>query len=110
MSVGRIWEVYATVTSVYDGDTFHADLDLGWKVWHLDQRVRIQNISAPEYHAAEGMESKATLMTYLAPGDIVKLHSTKLDQYGRTLALVTLSDGRDVGELMIAEGAAVPWV
>lgn len=103
------WEAYARVKSIWDGDTFHADIDVGWHIWLVDRRIRIANISAPELTMPGGIQSKDYLGQLLPVGTLVKIVSKRLDQYGRTVALVELPDNSDVGSLMIAAKQAEPW-
>lgn len=95
---------------VVDGDTIH----------YNGEKIRIANIDTPEITQAKcdselkrGLEAKAALKELIdgrqliinrgAPdtGDIV-------DQYGRTLALVS-TGGRDVGTILIQRQLARPW-
>ncbi|MCF6112290.1 thermonuclease family protein [Mesorhizobium muleiense] len=93
-----------------DGDTIIAD----------GTRIRIANIDAPEIHRfhcdAErrlGLVAKRRVAELLASGQVT-VHpgdpdSGRLtDRYGRTLATIEVN-GRDVGEILIAEGLARPW-
>lgn len=43
-----VYEYYLTIKSVHDGDTFKADLDLGFYFTMQDVSVRIYGINAPE--------------------------------------------------------------
>ena len=38
----------ATITSVYDGDTCTADVDIGFKVTVRGEKLRLARINAPE--------------------------------------------------------------
>lgn len=84
------------------------------------EHIRIANIDAPEIGHAKcdaelrlGQVAKRRMQALLEggkvrvrPGD-PKDGRTK-DRFGRTLATVTI-DGKDVGEIMIAEGLVRPW-
>lgn len=128
------WLRPATVDHVHDGDTIVVAIDLG-KIgrkragaprdlgWHISERadghillksaVRVQGSAAPELKTAAGKASAAFARTLLAPGDLVSIDSLKLygsfEKYGRVLASVKLSDGRDLAEAMTAAGHAVAW-
>lgn len=97
---------------VIDGDT--VQLSSG-------ERVRIYNIDAPETHrprcSAEGILGSAAmafLIAWLDHGD-VSISRCEVgtgrcrDRYGRTLATLTTPNIGDVGEKLVAVGAALPW-
>lgn len=96
--------------AVIDGDTVAAG----------GERIRIANIDAPEIYRARcdaerrlALVAKHRLAELLATGP-VEIHrgdpgtGRMRDRHGRTLATLSI-DGRDVGEIMIAEGIARPW-
>lgn len=97
---------------VIDGDT--VQLATG-------ERVRIYNIDAPETHkprcAAEGIlgSAAAAYLTAWLDHDVVAISRCEVgtgrcrDRYGRTLATLTTPNIGDVGEKLIAVGAALPW-
>lgn len=93
-----------------DGDTVILD----------GQHIRIANIDTPEIHEyhcdAElrlGLVAKRRMAELLSSGPIV-VHEgdpgsgRQIDRYGRMLATIEV-DGKDVGEIMIAEGLARRW-
>lgn len=106
-----IWMILSlTLTGVTDGDT----------VTIAGDRIRIANIDAPELRRAKCdaehrlAEIAKTRMADLLRSGEIEVHvgdpkdgRTK-DRHGRTLATITV-DGKDVGEIMIAEGLARPW-
>jgi endonuclease YncB( thermonuclease family) len=103
----RTWQGHAEILAVHDGDTFTALIDLGFGVLkHCP--VRIEGINTPELPAPTALRARDFLQTLIAPGDVVTLDSRRLDLHGRAQAHVLLSDGRDVGELMITSGHAQP--
>lgn len=95
---------------VVDGDT----------LWIDREKVRIANIDAPETHEPKcdaerrlGLVAKRRLEILLKSGTVTwKRGDPKdgrlKDRRGRTLATIAI-DGRDVGELLIAENLARPW-
>jgi len=100
----------------HDGDTFMADVDLGVRAhWH--GRVRPAGFDTPEINRAAtraaGLAAKAFLATLLPEGSIVYLNSIdfvatdEADSFGRMLAYVTLSDGRELADIVIGAGHAV---
>lgn len=96
------------VISVVDGDTVHVSKD-------GDTSVRIIGIDTPETVDPNspvqcfGPEA-STRAHELLDGTRVRLVSDptqdSVDRYGRMLAYVILSDGRDFGQIMITEGYA----
>lgn len=97
---------------VIDGDTVAVD----------NERIRIANIDAPEISGAKcdaekrlGLIAKDRLMQFLGNDALIiikrgdpasgRLH----DRYKRTLATLEV-DGRDIGEILIAEKLARPWM
>jgi endonuclease YncB( thermonuclease family) len=125
------WGPYkATVVDVHDGDTLFVDLllhrqrvaagvdvDLGFNVhlrrggvWLVRQSVRLAGCNAPELATPAGKAALAYLQTLVKPGDPVMLLSLAWDKYGgRVDGRVTLADGRDLTQAMIAAGEAAPW-
>ena len=108
----KAYAVPAVVEYVIDGDTFAAAVQLGDDI-NVAVRVRILNIDTPEINGNCTSEIK---MAYLAKdrlaemlpvGVAVDLQNVKDDKYlGRIDANVIMSDGRDVGDILIAEGLA----
>jgi len=94
---------------VIDGDTFE-DLDTG-------DRYRLENIDTPETGprarcaAERALGDRATQRARAVIADAQRLdvrRTGRTDRYNRIIAFVQV-DGRDLGELMIAEGLARPW-
>ena len=105
-SIQNLFTYAAQVTSVVDGDTFHALIDLGFGVT-LAQRVRLRRIDAAEIETAEGKEAKALLEKILARDQgRVLLQSRELDQHGRPIADVWV-DGKPVDQELLDQGLAV---
>jgi micrococcal nuclease len=101
----------ATVLRVIDGDTFAANIPLGWNAGLVNVRVRLDKINAPETGTDAGDAATDYIKGLVSPGDVLTLTSSgplgKLDNYGRVLADVTLPDGRDWGTVMLESGNAV---
>lgn len=94
---------------IIDGDTYE-DLNSG-------ERYRLENIDTPETGsraqcaAERRLGDRATqqarqFITSAARLDVRR--TGRVDRYDRIIAFVEI-DGRDLGELMIAEGVARPW-
>ena len=43
-----MYEYRCKVVKVIDGDTVDVDIDLGFGIWQMDERVRIMGIDTPE--------------------------------------------------------------
>jgi endonuclease YncB( thermonuclease family) len=107
------WTVPGTVTSIHDGDTLTAELDLGWHI-SLTSSIRLLGINAPELNTPAGKDALAYLRTLLAPGDPVTVVSARLlgatEKYGRVLAAVQTPSGQDVSTALLAAGHAQPYL
>lgn len=128
--MAKAWGPYAAViASIHDGDTVEVDIvlvkagklrkdrDLGFNV-HREpggvllrgQSVRVFGMNAPELATPEGKAAVAYLRTVLATGDAVTLLSHGWDKYGgRIDGEITLRDGTNLADVMIAAGHARPW-
>jgi micrococcal nuclease len=103
-----------------DGDTVDLAVDLGFRVTTF-QRVRIFGVNAPEIHSKDAEEKRrgfaalAAAVELAPPGSPVVVQSHKSgeagggDKYGRWLAEISLSDGRDFARVMLAAGHLKPW-
>ncbi|MDY0241975.1 MAG: thermonuclease family protein [Rhodospirillaceae bacterium] len=97
---------WAAELKVVDGDTLRRGPDL----------LRLQDIDAPETYEPRcpaelrrGKQATARLNELVRSARKVRVvESGKRDRYGRLLVTL-LVDGRDVGDILIAEGLAVPW-
>ena len=104
--------VAATVNYIFDGDTFAAAVKIADDI-EISVRIRIKQIDAPELEARCDAErtgaiaAKNRLAELLPDGAHIQLYNIKDDKYlGRIDANVHLSDGRDVGEIMVTGGFA----
>ena len=102
----------ATVTSVVDGDTFEADVDLGLGLT-ARQVFRLHGVDAPEVDTEAGVAAKrfAVLQLMKRQGQVI-LYIIGRDKYGRYLADVWLSEtgypkGVRLNQKLIDEGLAV---
>ena len=91
------------VTCVVDGDT----------VWLAGEKIRLEGIDAPESRGACFAENRlaalsAERLRQLLTGAEPVVVRSGLDRYGRTLATIKVA-GRDVGEVLVAEGMARVW-
>lgn len=103
----------AKVISVYDGDSFRADIDLGFHIWRLNEPIRVAGIDAPELRGDEreaGLISRDWLREQILGQEVtLKTYKDRTGKYGRYLAEVFLDD-RNIGEEMIELGFAERYV
>lgn len=124
----------ATVVAIHDGDTVDvdvvltaagklarssksADIDLGFGLWRTKrgvelkrQSIRLYGCNAAELATPAGKAALAFIETLLHIGDTVTLLSHGWDKYGdRVDGSITLADGRDLAQTMIAANQAAPW-
>ena len=90
----------ATVGKVSDGDTITLDTD-------PPRRIRVEAIDCPELRQPFGQEAK-DFTAKLTLKQRVKIYPTTTDRYGRSVARVTLPDGRDLSTALVNAGLA--WV
>ena len=115
-----MYQYFATVTDVHDGDTFKATVDLGFTV-KAEQTFRMFGINAPELKGETkeiAIQSRDELRRLiLGKKVIIKSYrpdaSLKQEKYGRYLAKVTveINDSQyDVNNHMIRIGFAVSYM
>ncbi|MDA8870352.1 thermonuclease family protein [Rhizobiaceae bacterium] len=102
----------AHITEVYDGDTVTANVDLGFKTWRMDEKLRLYGIDAPEMRGAEreaGLVSRDALRAKILERDVtICTYKDTTGKYGRYLADIYLGD-ENVNAWLIAEGFAEPY-
>ena len=108
-----MYEYHATITKVYDGDTVTADIDLGFKTFRTDMKLRLYGINAPEMRGEEreqGIISRNWLREQIL-GKQVIIHTQKDKQgkYGRWLAEIFLPENinQSINRQLIEKGLAV---
>ena len=103
----------AILERVVDGDTIDVTLDLGFDVFLHNQRCRLAGIDTPESRTRDlaekklGLEAKARLQELCHGG--FKIKSLGKGKYGRILAIPYTEDGKDICQMLIAEGHAVQY-
>lgn len=71
-------------------------------------QIRLFGIDAPEMNHPFGKKAKWTLVS-LCKGETVHAEILSSDDHGRTVALCTLDDGRDLSAEMVKLGLAIDW-
>ena len=113
--MGNIFE--ARITDVIDGDTVDCDIDLGFGIWYIDQRIRLSGLDTPECRTRDLMEKRFGLMAKNKMLDMLPIGSTcvlrtyDVGKYGRILGdfWTEETDGKSVVEIMIEEHYGVEY-
>ena len=94
-----------TKTCIVDGDT----------LWLSGEKIRLEGFDTPEVSAPKcssekllGKTATERLAALLNGADWALTKSGEKDRYNRTIGTITIA-GRDVGEVLIAEGLARVW-
>lgn len=108
---GPAYTYAAKVLAVHDGDTFTADVDLGFQV-HVQTQVRLLGCNAIELVDPGGVEAGQHLREILL-GQTVYLRTVKTDKFGgRYDAQVTVTIAGvslDLVTTLIEQGWAAAW-
>ena len=98
----------ATVTSVYDGDTFNATVDLGFNI-SINETFRLFGLNAPEVRGTEkelGKISRDRLRERILNREItIKTYKDSKEKYGRYLAEIFIGE-ESINEWLIVEKLA----
>jgi len=117
MKIDKLYYYRAKVTSVYDGDTFRADVDLGMSVGMMNQSFRIADINTPEVRGQErqdGLIVRDHVRIIIKDQDIL-INTMKTGKFGRWIAWVWVPDNQyfdnntSLGEYLLKKGFAVPY-
>ena len=116
-----MYEYKCRIDRVVDGDTVDVDIDLGFDVWIVKQRIRLIGIDAPETRTRDleekeqGIKSKEYVEKHLPVGSIATLVSREYNgekgKFGRIIGDFRTYDSvwdaeRMLTELMIRDGFA----
>jgi endonuclease YncB( thermonuclease family) len=109
--IGPAYTYSALVLAVHDGDTFTAEVDLGFQV-HVVTSVRLLGCNAIELADPGGVEAGEHLRGLLL-GQGIYLRTVKPDKFGgRYDAQVTVTIAGvalDLATVLIEQGWAAPW-
>ena len=114
-----MWTYRCKLKKVIDGDTVDVDIDLGFGIWQMNERVRIMGIDTPESRTRNkiekkfGLAAKARLKSLLGPKPVLQTTISKKGEdmkgkFGRVLGDF-LIDGEQVSQIMCKEGHAVAY-
>ncbi len=104
----------AEVTSIYDGDTFRADIAGYPDIIGERIGIRINGIDTPEMRGKCDLEkalarrAKEVTVSILRSAKRVELRHMKRGKYFRIVADV-FADGKSVAEALLEQGLAVPY-
>jgi endonuclease YncB( thermonuclease family) len=111
-----MYEYFATVREVHDGDTVKVDLDQGLDYWRHNVLMRLYGCNARELSQPGGKEARTNLAALLPVGAKVVVRSHKVgkdldeDKYGgRYDATITLPDGRDLVSVLVEQQWVAEW-
>lgn len=108
----------AVVVRVVDGDTIHLSARLGTVtlgsetlgIYAEDEPVRLDGCNAAAKSTAGGAAAAENLTALLPPGTVVTATITGEYKYGgEVMASITLADGTDLVQQLIAEQWVAPW-
>lgn len=103
----------AIITSVHDGDTVKADIDLGFGVWIKNQSLRFFGVNTPELKGETkdaAIKARNHIKELLLNKEvIIETIADKKEKYGRWLVKVTYNNIL-INELLIQEGLAVKYL
>lgn len=109
-----LFAVQGLIVSVHDGDTVQV------RIGAVIETVRLISVDTPELpplarctsEARKARAARDRLASLAPPGSRIRLVNPGRrlrDRYGRLLADIILTDGRNVGAVLVAEGLARPW-
>ena len=114
-----MYQYKCKINKVLDGDTVDIDLDLGFNIILVNQRVRMAGVDTPESRTANkeekvrGLLSKKKLAEKLPVGSWQVIETQKSDnnddKFGRILGVFLLEDGTRVNDWLIKNNYAVPY-
>lgn len=114
-----MYQYKCKINKVLDGDTVDIDLDLGFNIVLVNQRVRMAGVDTPESRTANkeekprGLLSKKKLAEKLPVGSWQIIETQRSDnnddKFGRILGVFILEDGTKVNDWLIKNNYAVPY-
>lgn len=105
-----MFEYSALITRVVDGDTVHAEIDLGFDVT-ISATLRLHGVNAPEQRSPGGVEATEWLRSKAlnVRARVLTIKDRK-EKYGRYLAKLYLpGEDTSVNEQLLAAGHAVAY-
>lgn len=105
-----MYNYFAQVLEVIDGDTLKLNIDLGFDIWHI-ANVRLNGINCAEKNTDLGKKAKDFVSSKLLPvGTAVHITTYKPEKYGRMLVDVRLASDLDtLNKILVDNNLAVPY-
>lgn len=106
--------IVSEIISIYDGDTFRANIKNYPKIIGERMSIRINGIDTPEIRGKckkekqLALKAKQATVKALRNAKIIELKNMKRDKYFRILADV-YTDNKDIGQLLIDNNLAVKY-
>lgn len=101
-----MYEYNAVITRVIDGDTFEADIDLGFHI-HIHETLRLLDIDTPEKRGDSERLAGIACEVFAKrcfEGERVRIKSERTDSFGRWLVYLWDKDGVDIRDLYNSKG------
>lgn len=76
------------INRIYDGDTFWADIDMGFNIVMSNEKIRVVGCDAYELNDDKGPEAKLFTEIFLSTGTLTLVTQGNRDSFGRILATV----------------------
>lgn len=103
-----MWDYYARLVEAHDGDTYILAIDLGFDV-STRQHIRLRGADCPELNKPGGFEALAYATSLLEARQFTVTTGKLLTRsFERYVATITLTDGRNLADVLISAGHAVP--
>lgn len=102
---------------VVDGDTIHADVDLGFHTWRK-VNLRLADINTPEIRTLDPEEKERGLkaahhlelkLLEENPDGVFYIISKGVDSFGRSIATIFTEKGDNINTYLLEEGHAEKW-
>lgn len=103
LAVVGYWGLQGRVISVADGDTMTVMTQKGAR-----EKVRLYGIDCPESGQSFGDDAAAFTSSLVLWSEVELLEQNR-DQYGRSVCVVMLADGRSLNETLLSEGLAMVY-
>ena len=112
-----MYQYIAQITAAHDGDTITANIDLGFKNWRMEEKLRLFGINTPELRG-DTMQAAIAARDFLRGlvlNKTVRIETLKdkQEKYGRYLAKIYVEiEGKEifVNDLLVEKGFAVAYM